>query len=161
RCPKPKRHADVTAWVKKDAWTEELELDSSSDEVRTLVEEDDATPDQSGYRPRIPREAANAAMDRYASGDDSAFSELYDLIAPKLHSYLRRQTHDPVRPEDLLQQPMLQLHATRGRFMRGGEVYAWAFAIARRLLIDSYRRRKREARGNQVQSGETVAPLAA
>src|SRR5258706_16028027 len=57
---------------------------------------------------------------------------------------------------------MLQLHVTRGRFMQGGEVFAWAFAIARRLLINSYRRRKREARGQEVQSAETPAlPLPA
>src|SRR5262249_30192194 len=38
--------------------------------------------------------------------------------------------------------------------------FPWAFAIARRFLIDSYRRRKREARGREVQSAETSAPPA-
>jgi RNA polymerase sigma-70 factor (ECF subfamily) len=98
------------------------------------------------------RAKANAAMDRYAAGDDAAFSELYDLLVPKLHGYLLRQTHDATRADDLLQQTMLQLHSQRATFFKGGEVFPWAFAIARRLLINSYRRRKREVSGKQKAS---------
>jgi RNA polymerase sigma-70 factor (ECF subfamily) len=36
------------------------------------------------------------------------------------------------------------MHRARGRFLRGAEVSPWAFAIARRLLIDGVRRGKRE-----------------
>lgn len=92
------------------------------------------------------RDEASLAMDRYAAGDDAAFGEVYDALAPRLYGYLLRQTRDGVRAEDLLQQSMLQIHAMRGRFLRGAEVVPWAFAIARRLLIDSYRRRKRESK---------------
>jgi len=95
------------------------------------------------------KSAANAAMDRYAAGDDAAFSELYDLIAPKLHGYLLRQTHDATRADDLLQQTMLQLHSHRATFFKGGDVMPWAFAIARRLMINSYRRRQREDSGKK------------
>ncbi|HEY0708047.1 MAG TPA: RNA polymerase sigma factor [Polyangia bacterium] len=84
------------------------------------------------------------AMDRYAEGDDAAFAEVYDLLAPRLMSYLLRQTRDPARAEDLVQQTMLQLHRQRGRFIRGSEVRPWAFAIARRYLIDSIRAEKRQ-----------------
>jgi RNA polymerase sigma-70 factor (ECF subfamily) len=90
------------------------------------------------------RAAANAAMERYAAGDDGAFSELYDALAPRLHQFLMRQTRDDSRADDLLQQTMLQIHTARGRFLEGADVLPWAFAIARRLLIDSYRRRKHE-----------------
>jgi RNA polymerase sigma-70 factor (ECF subfamily) len=91
-----------------------------------------------------PRAAANAAMERYAAGDDAAFSELYDALAPRLHHYLLRQVKDRARAEDLLQQTMLQIHCARGRFLPGADVIPWAFAIARRLTIDSFRRRKHE-----------------
>lgn len=127
---------------------EDAALDLESPEESGISARDESA------RAKGSRLAANAAMDRYASGDDAAFSELYDLIAPKLHGYLLRQTHDPVRTEDLLQQTMLQLHSHRGRFIVGGEVLSWAFAIARRLLINSYRRRKREASGREVQAAE-------
>jgi RNA polymerase sigma-70 factor (ECF subfamily) len=90
------------------------------------------------------RAAANAAMERYAAGDEGAFSELYDALAPRLRQFLVRQTRDDSRADDLLQQTMLQIHTARGRFIPGADVLPWAFAIARRLLIDSYRRRKHE-----------------
>src|SRR5512140_756660 len=36
------------------------------------------------------------------------------------------------------------MHAARGRFIPGAQVTPWAFAIARRLMIDGMRRGKRE-----------------
>jgi RNA polymerase sigma-70 factor (ECF subfamily) len=83
-------------------------------------------------------------MDRYAQGDESAFSELYDSLAPRLYGYLLRQTRNNARAEDLLQQTFLQMHCARGRFIPGADVVPWAFAIARRLLIDGVRRSGRE-----------------
>jgi RNA polymerase sigma-70 factor (ECF subfamily) len=88
--------------------------------------------------------ALDAAMDRYARGEDSAFAEVYDGLAPRLQSFLLRYTHDRARIEDVVQQTMLQIHRARGRFILGGQVVPWAFAIARRLLIDTHRRGGRE-----------------
>jgi RNA polymerase sigma-70 factor (ECF subfamily) len=79
-------------------------------------------------------------MDRYAGGDDSAFGELYDGLAPRIFAFLLRHTRDRARAEDVVQQTMLQIHRARGRFIPGAEVTPWAFAIARRLLVDQHRR---------------------
>ena len=84
------------------------------------------------------------AMKRYAAGDDAAFTLVYDALAPRLFGYLLRQTHDRARTEDLIQQTMLHMHRARERFIPGAEVTPWAFAIARRLLVDVVRRGKRE-----------------
>ena len=86
----------------------------------------------------------NSAMDRYADGNDAAFSELYDMLAPRLFGYLLRQTRNNARAEDLVQQTFLQMHCARGKFIRGADVVPWAFAIARRLMIDGFRRSGRE-----------------
>ena len=94
--------------------------------------------------PGEPRSAADAAMDRYAGGDDAAFSTLYDLLAPRLHGYFQRQTRNPDLSDDLTQQTLLKIHRARGQFLRGAAVTPWAFAIGRRLLIDSLRRDRRE-----------------
>jgi RNA polymerase sigma-70 factor (ECF subfamily) len=99
------------------------------------------------------RERANAAMERYARGEDRAFSELYDALAPRLHHYLLRASRDPSRADDLLQQTMLRIHHARGRFIVGAEVLPWAFAIARRLFIDSIRRRRNESRTISLETG--------
>jgi RNA polymerase sigma-70 factor (ECF subfamily) len=113
---------------------------------------------EAGAEARDPlRAAANAAMERYARGDDDAFSELYDVLAPRIHQYLVRQTRDPSRADDLLQQTLLHIHRARGRFLAGAEVLPWAFAISRRLLIDSIRRRKNEVPVTSPAGGEAVA----
>jgi RNA polymerase sigma-70 factor (ECF subfamily) len=92
----------------------------------------------------VARSEADIAMERYAAGDDAAFAAVYDGLASRLYGFLLRQTRDRARAEDILQQTLLQVHRARGRFLPGAEVTPWAFAIARRLLVDSLRRGKRE-----------------
>ena len=79
---------------------------------------------------------ADRAMDRYACGDEAAFVELYDELAPRLHRFALRWTRSRSAAEDTVQQTLLQIHAARHRFVRGSAVVPWAYAIARRLLID-------------------------
>jgi RNA polymerase sigma-70 factor (ECF subfamily) len=83
-------------------------------------------------------------MDRYSDGDDAAFAQIYDLLAPRLHGFFVRHTGEVARAEDLVQQTLLQMHAARLSFARGSDVIPWAFAIGRRLMIDSRRRTKKE-----------------
>jgi RNA polymerase sigma-70 factor, ECF subfamily len=101
-------------------------------------------------------------MQRYAAGDDSAFVLVYDALAPRLFGYLLRQTRDRARAEDLIQQTMLHMHRARERFIPGAEVAPWAFAIARRLLVDGVRRGRREvlADGSAPDASESRHPSA-
>jgi len=85
----------------------------------------------------------DAAMERYADGDDAAFGDVYDALAPQLCSFLRPAIGE--HAEDLVQQTFCQVHMARGSFIRGACVKPWVFAIARRLLIDRLRRVKHEA----------------
>src|SRR5258705_9122288 len=80
---------------------------------------------------------ADTAMERYANGNDAAFAELYDTIAPRLLGFLRKATRDDSASEDLMQQTFLQIHQARGSFIAGAPVMPWALAIAKRLMIDS------------------------
>jgi len=89
---------------------------------------------------------ADAAMERYAKGEDAAFAELYDAIAPRLLGFLRKATRDDFAAEDLMQQTLLQMHRARGSFIARSAVMPWAFAIARRLVIDGVSRRRLERR---------------
>ena len=120
-----------------------------TDELLAEVEAD-ATPSQidpmayEGESPERSRYVANAAMDRYAAGDATAFPELYDLLALRLHKFLLRQTRDAARAEDLLQQTMLQIHRLQGRFREGGRD-SLGLRHCASAIDDSYRRRTREA----------------
>ncbi|HEY1954796.1 MAG TPA: RNA polymerase sigma factor [Polyangiaceae bacterium] len=82
-------------------------------------------------------------MDRYATGDDRAFGVVYDELAARLYGFLIRKTNDAALAEDLLQQTFLQMHCARETYRTGMDVVPWAFAIARRLAIDSFRKRRR------------------
>ena len=87
---------------------------------------------------------ADRAMERYACGDDAAFVDLYDDLAPRLYRFALRWTRSASAAEDIVQQTLLQMHAARHRFVPGGAVLPWAYAITRRLLIDLGRRGVRE-----------------
>ena len=91
-----------------------------------------------------PRSLADRAMERYADGDAGAFSELYDAVAPRLFRFAARRLQSRAAAEDVVQQTLLQIHLTRDDFRRGAAVLPWAYAIARRLVIDASRRRARE-----------------
>ncbi len=116
-------------------------------------------------RPRLPNldavaSAASTAMERYASGDDLAFDEVYDALAPRLYAFVLRRTQgNRARSEDLVQQTFLQMHHARGRFTPGADVVPWAYSIARRLLIDSVRRGTREVIVEDAVFDREVAPL--
>lgn len=104
--------------------------------------------------------AANGAMARYAAGDDTAFPELYRQLAPRLHAFLYRRLRDPSLAEDVLQQTFLQIHGARSRFAPGSEVMPWAFAIARRLLIDGFRKPRLEVDDAVVADSLSAGPCA-
>jgi RNA polymerase sigma-70 factor (ECF subfamily) len=57
---------------------------------------------------------------------------------------------------------MLNIHRARASFIPGAEVTPWAFAIARRLLVDSLRRGKRELLSDdgEVDPGVDRGPMA-
>jgi RNA polymerase sigma-70 factor, ECF subfamily len=87
---------------------------------------------------------ADAAMDRYAAGEQAAFGELYDALAPRMYAFILRKVGNVPRAEDLVQQTLLKLHCARSNYVRGSCVTPWAFAILRRLYLDQERRKKLE-----------------
>jgi RNA polymerase sigma-70 factor (ECF subfamily) len=87
---------------------------------------------------------ASRAMDRYARGDQAAFSELYDLLAPRLWRFARNLSRHQATAEDVVQQTFLQLHRTRDRWIEGASVCPWAYAIAHHFFLDVVRRGRPE-----------------
>jgi len=89
---------------------------------------------------------ADEAMERYATGDDLAFSAVYDAVAPRVFALAARSLGDRTLAEDVVQQTLLNIHRARGAFVPGAPLMPWAYAIARRLIVDTIRRRRRELR---------------
>jgi RNA polymerase sigma-70 factor, ECF subfamily len=84
---------------------------------------------------------ANAAMIRYANGDDAAFPELYRLLAPSLYRLCRWLCAGDA--SELFQEVFLKIHRARATFVDSGSVYAWSAAIARKTHVDLLRYRAR------------------
>jgi RNA polymerase sigma-70 factor, ECF subfamily len=103
------------------------------------------------------RERAARAMDRYADGDDPAFGELYDVLEPHLLGFAMNLARHRAVAEDLVQQTFLQLHRSRSRWVRGAQVFPYAYAVARHHFIDSARRGRHEQLAS-AEAPEAVDP---
>src|SRR5262249_22057207 len=103
-------------------------------------------------------EAADAAMERYARGDDAAFGAVYDAVAPSIYGYALRSLSDPSQAEDIVQFTLLRMHRARGSFIAGAQVMPWAFTIARNLILDARRRRRRDERLREKQLATEIDP---
>ncbi len=98
---------------------------------------------------------ADEAMARYAAGDDSAFTDVYDQVAPAVRKVALRVLRDAALADDVVQHTLLNIHRKRGSFMPGAEVLPWARTIARRVALDLLRGRMRDRR---LQGAELLRP---
>jgi RNA polymerase sigma-70 factor (ECF subfamily) len=87
--------------------------------------------------------ALDAAMERYAEGDDAAFAEVFRELAPRMRAFLQRLSGRREIADDLTQETFLRIHRARGTFAKGRAVLPWAYAIARNCYLDHYRARSR------------------
>ena len=79
-------------------------------------------------------------LGRVAKGDESAFSDLYDLIAPHVHAVVLRVLRDPSQAEEVTQEVMVELWKLAPRFdEQRGSVRAWASTVAHRRAVDRVR----------------------
>lgn len=81
----------------------------------------------------------DAAMDRYADGDDRAFAAIHAALHQRLRSFLLRLCRTQALADDLLQEAFLRIHRARGSFAKGSRVLPWAYAIARNVHTDHTR----------------------
>jgi RNA polymerase sigma-70 factor (ECF subfamily) len=95
-------------------------------------------------------------MDRYADGDNQAFAVVYDAVAPRLDSYVRKHVRDRQLCRDIVQQTFLNMHRARSSFVRGALALPWAFAIARRLICDATRSRRGRPEPEPLEDGLMV-----
>jgi RNA polymerase sigma-70 factor (ECF subfamily) len=104
-----------------------------------------------------------ALMGRIARGDESAFAELYDLLAPTVYGVVLRIVRDRSQAEEVTQEAFVEVWRQAARFdgARGG-VRGWAVTIARRRAVDRVRseqsRRERQHRHAAMPAGAPVNP---
>jgi RNA polymerase sigma-70 factor (ECF subfamily) len=92
-----------------------------------------------GGRGRRP-ETAEELMPLVARGDEAAFAELYDLVAPRVHTVVLRVVRDPSMADEVTQEVLLELWKLAPRFdAERGSVTAWASTVAHRRAVDRVR----------------------
>ena len=94
---------------------------------------------QSPARGAEGMEALDAAMDRYARGDDAAFADVHRHGASRLRGFLLRLCGNDALSDDLAQEALLRVHRARGSFEPGAAALPWIFAIARNVFLDHTR----------------------
>jgi RNA polymerase sigma-70 factor, ECF subfamily len=73
--------------------------------------------------------------------DREAFASLFDILAPRLKSFMIRKGASPELAEDLVQETMISVWTKAGLYDPArGSVLTWVFTIARNLRIDRIRK---------------------
>ncbi len=87
-----------------------------------------------------PTDDAAVLVSRVARGDEAAFADLYDLVAPRVHAVVLRVVRDPSLAEEVTQEVLVELWRLAPRFDPGrGTVRAWAATVAHRRAVDRVR----------------------
>lgn len=85
----------------------------------------------------------SACLRALAGGDRTAFSQLVERWQTRLINFFYRSTGNRADAEDLAQETFIELHKAAARYKPQGTFNAFIFTLARRRLIDSYRKKSR------------------
>lgn len=75
-----------------------------------------------------------------ALGDEAAFEELYDAVAPRVYGLVRRVVRDQAQSEEVTQEIFVDVWAQASRFDADrGKAMSWILVIAHRRAVDRVR----------------------
>ncbi|MEC7274481.1 MAG: sigma-70 family RNA polymerase sigma factor [Verrucomicrobiota bacterium] len=85
----------------------------------------------------------STCMRAISKGDQSAFAEIVERWQGRLINFFYRSTGNRADAEDLTQETFIELNRAAYRYCSQGSFKAFIFPLARRRLIDSYRKKSR------------------
>ena len=87
-----------------------------------------------------PAAVQQALLERVAQGDQQAFSDLYDLVAPRVFGLVKRLLRDHAQSEEVTQEIFLEIWQTATRFdpNKGGAT-TWILTMTHRRAVDRVR----------------------
>jgi len=108
-------------------------------------------------------------LSRAGRGDQAAFSQLYDALAPLLHGIVLKVLRDPAHSDEVTQEAFVELWRLAPRYDASrGSVRSWAATVAHRRAIDRVRseqaaraRTERDAQKRPVESPDVADQVVA
>ncbi|MEY2583299.1 MAG: polymerase sigma-70 factor, subfamily [Ilumatobacteraceae bacterium] len=105
------------------------------------------------------KDTLGTLLSRAGRGDQAAFADLYDALAPLLYGSVLKVVRDPAQSEEVTQEAFVELWRLAPRYDASrGSVRSWAVTIAHRRAIDRVRseqsardRAEREAQKRPIQ----------
>jgi RNA polymerase sigma-70 factor (ECF subfamily) len=121
------------------------------------------------HAPDDAQDPLGVLLSRAGRGDQSAFSELYDSLAPLLHGVVLQVVRDPAQSEEVTQEAFIELWRLAPRYDASrGSVRSWATTLAHRRAIDRVRseqsgrdRTDREAQKRPIQTADVAEQVVA
>jgi RNA polymerase sigma-70 factor, ECF subfamily len=113
-------------------------------------------------RPGAPAEELVAAMSRIATGDQSAFAEMYDATSRKVFGIVLSVVRDPAQAEEVTQEVYVEVWRAAPRFdpMLGSPM-AWLNTIAHRRAVDRVRSAERSTARDRRDAESSLTRYAA
>ncbi|MBT5380267.1 MAG: RNA polymerase sigma factor [Opitutae bacterium] len=105
--------------------------------ISSMVESDNPS------KPDADGDESQTLMLRIASGDDVALTLLINRWKNPLFRFFDRSLNNHADAEDLTQKVFVKLHAAVSRYKPKAKFSTYIFTIARRLLLDEFKRRSR------------------
>jgi RNA polymerase sigma-70 factor (ECF subfamily) len=87
-----------------------------------------------------PPSGPDDLLRRVARGDENAFSQLYEMLAPRVFGLARRVLRDPAQAEEVAQEALVEVWRTAARFDPAkGSATSWVLTITHRRAVDRVR----------------------
>ena len=104
--------------------------------LKLVPQETERSDDFRSVEPRSKEEL----LGRVAQGDQQAFSELYDQVAPRILGLIRRLLVDPAQSEEVAQEVFLEIWQSASRYepSKGGAI-TWMLTMTHRRAVDRVR----------------------
>lgn len=96
-------------------------------------------PKKQSMQTESERQRDQLLVQRVISGDQQAFSEVYDAYFPRVYAFTLKRIGDPAEAEDLTQETFVQLYRSLGSFEGRSSLLTWTFGIAHNVCSRYFR----------------------
>lgn len=107
---------------------------------------------------KVDKEQINALVKKTQSGDQAAFSALYDEFSQRLYAFIRMKVSGTEQAEDILQEVFLKAwKGCKSLELKDLNFSAWLYKVASNTINDYYRKNYREPQTVSIDEAQEVA----